>query len=539
MLIRNKIHRIKEKNSRLGLILFLFFLLPFSASAQTDTIRYVKMAKDGGKYANDGLSWDKAKDNVQDAINDLYDYMQRNNLHSSSVYVAGGKYEPSESTGDGAKGILSTSFKIYDGIHLYGGFNPATPETTPDKRMLSSHPAWRSTRQSSEAEVSRTFGEAASDTLMDYDFKYATVLSGNHNSSMETTFKWNDTKKQFDTRFPGNSYHVVWFATKGFISDANKTGYADSLVYGASLDGFVIQEGNASGKTIARRDHTTMGGGAYMVKHATIRNCSASRRGGGVYMDNGGTLQNSLVYSCQTLGLGIIDGYGGGLCVDNDGAVKCVLVTNNVGRIGGGAVIIYEPDSHPRGGTKFKVNDFYPYIADAVVANNTGTTEGGGVLLYKGGVMNHCTIVNNDCPGTDIVISNVRYGRSGGLSLMVPGSASTPCCGATPALPTTTCSMLLTVLRCRPMLSSSGRSFSIPPSPTAMSPTGAARRRTRSMTFSRRTTTKPLQLPTMYFSPIPSSTARAPRSPVPVTVHGVSRAGSPMPRATLPVWVSR
>lgn len=43
MLIRNKIHRIKEKNSRLGLILFLFFLLPFSAFAQTDTIRYVNI----------------------------------------------------------------------------------------------------------------------------------------------------------------------------------------------------------------------------------------------------------------------------------------------------------------------------------------------------------------------------------------------------------------------------------------------------------------------------------------------------------------
>ena len=53
-----------------------------SASAQTDTIRYVKTTANGGKYANDGKSWDKAKDNVQDAINDLYDYMQRNNLHS-------------------------------------------------------------------------------------------------------------------------------------------------------------------------------------------------------------------------------------------------------------------------------------------------------------------------------------------------------------------------------------------------------------------------------------------------------------------------
>ena len=70
------------------------------------------MAKDGGKYANDGLSWDKAKDNVQDAINDLYDYMQRNNLHSGSVYVAGGKYEPSESTGASPHRSRSTTASI-------------------------------------------------------------------------------------------------------------------------------------------------------------------------------------------------------------------------------------------------------------------------------------------------------------------------------------------------------------------------------------------------------------------------------------------
>lgn len=104
-------------------LLYIFLLILLSvadASAQTDTIRYVNAKT--GKYANDGKKWDTAKDNVQDAINDLYDYMQRNNLHSGSVYVAAGTYTPSESTSDSAS-VLSTSFKIYDGIHVYGGFN--------------------------------------------------------------------------------------------------------------------------------------------------------------------------------------------------------------------------------------------------------------------------------------------------------------------------------------------------------------------------------------------------------------------------------
>ena len=77
-----------------------------SASAQTDTIRYVNIKT--GKYANDGKTWTTAKDNVQDAINDLYNYMQLNNVHSGSVYVAAGTYTPSESTGDGSS-VLSTS----------------------------------------------------------------------------------------------------------------------------------------------------------------------------------------------------------------------------------------------------------------------------------------------------------------------------------------------------------------------------------------------------------------------------------------------
>ena len=404
--------------NRLLYIFLLILLSVLDASAQTDTIRYVNGKT--GKYANDGKKWETAKDNVQDAINDLYDYMQRNNLHSGSVYVAAGTYTPSESTGDGAKGILSTSFKIYDGIHLYGGFNPDSPEAKPGDRVLSTHPGWRGNKQSTAGEIKTTYGSTQQDTITRYDFKYATILSGNHNSSIQTQFTWDDTKKEYKTLFPGNSYHVVWFATNGFISDATKTGYADSLVYGASLDGFVIEGGNASGKTITKRDHTTMGGGVYMVKKATlinsvIRNCSASRRGGGVYMDDGGTMRDCYIYNCQTLGLGIIDGYGGGLCMDNDGAAKRVFMTNNVGRIGGGAAVVYDPDDHPRGGAKFKVNNFDPYISASIMANNTATTEAGGVLLYKGGTINHCTIVNNDCPGADIIISNVRYGRSGGL----------------------------------------------------------------------------------------------------------------------------
>lgn len=408
------------------------------ASAQTDTIRYVNAKT--GKYANTGTSWENAKDNVQDAINDLYNYMQTQNVHSGSVYVAAGTYTPSESTGDGSS-VLSTSFKIYDGIHVYGGFNADNPEATPDERVLSSHPAWRDNqsgldndKQSTETEQTITIGEleekekTAGDTIMCYDFKNATIFSGNHNTVMGT-FKWNDNKKQYDTRFPGNSYHVVWFATNGYVKDSvgNNTLYADSLVYGASLDGCIIQDGNAAGRSTDDRDLNAFGGGVYMVQHATVRNCvirrcSASRRGGGVYMDRGGTVKDCNIYQCQTLGIGVIDGYGGGVCMENNGAMRHCNVTNNMARTGGGLMIVYTPEKHPYS-TKYTKDDFDPYATVCVFSNNNANTEGAGVVLYRGGVLNHCTIANNECTGTDITIGGVRYGRTGGLFIYGAGSA--------------------------------------------------------------------------------------------------------------------
>ena len=72
-------------------ILYILFLLlagTTSLFAQTpDTIRYVK---ESGTYTNNGRSWANAKSDLQGAINDLYEYLQENNLTSGSIYVAAG-----------------------------------------------------------------------------------------------------------------------------------------------------------------------------------------------------------------------------------------------------------------------------------------------------------------------------------------------------------------------------------------------------------------------------------------------------------------
>lgn len=164
---------------------------------------------------------------------------------------------------------------------------------------------------------------------------------------------------------------MLWFATNGFCKDdaGKETLFADSLVYGASVDGCVIEDGNASGRTTTERDLTAFGGGAYMVQHATlsncvVRRCSASRRGGGIYMDRGGTVKHCYIYQCQTLGIGVTDGYGGGVCMENNGALRKSVITNNMARVGGGLMIVYTPEEHPYSTSKYTKDGFRPLCLD-------------------------------------------------------------------------------------------------------------------------------------------------------------------------------
>ena len=81
--------------------------------------RYVDAAN--GAYANDGLSWAQAKNNIQEAINDLAAYMAARGLtEGGEVFVAEGTYSPTEGTEEGS--TLFASFKMSPGIAVYGGF---------------------------------------------------------------------------------------------------------------------------------------------------------------------------------------------------------------------------------------------------------------------------------------------------------------------------------------------------------------------------------------------------------------------------------
>ena len=368
-------------------------------------VRYVRMS---GNYANDGTSWTAAKNNLQDAIESLHDYMTRNGITEGRVYVAEGTYRPTTST-PGGDGVLYTSFLIYEGITVYGGFDAADPEDTPEDRIV--HDA--------DGTTEKKMSEA---TGLKWKLKNTTILSGNHSSSSADPMKWNSAKNEYDESFTGNSYHVVWFATNTSThsSGLNDKNRGVALAHTAGLDGFTIRDGNASNRTVPEQTdgshayHNSYGGGVYMVGNTVLRNCiirqnSSSLRGGGVYMDGGGLMEQCYVTQNQSGGVGVTDGYGGGVACDDGGIVRHCLIENNAARCGGGLSIAFS--SQP-------ANDNARYASFAtgcVVNNNTSSAEAGGVFMKNGGLLNHLTITYNKCVGAGVVYNNRRYGRSGGL----------------------------------------------------------------------------------------------------------------------------
>lgn len=393
---------------RIYTIIAAMLTLCATAVAQTTFSGPIRYVKTSGNYANDGTSWTAAKNNLQDAIESLHDYMNRNGITEGRVYVAAGTYSPTTST-PGGDGVLYTSFLIYEGITVYGGFNAKSPEATPEDRIVFD------ANGTTEKKMSEATG-------LKWRMKNTTTLSGNHSSSTKDPMKWDSSKNEYDESFTGNSYHVIWFATNTSTHssglDTKNRGVA--LAHTAGLDGFTIRDGNASNRTVPEQTdgshayHNSYGGGVYMVGNTVLRNCiirqnSSSLRGGGVYMDGGGLMEQCYVTQNQSGGVGVTDGYGGGVACDDGGIVRHCLIENNAARCGGGLSIAFS--SQPANDTK----RYASFATGCVVNNNTSSAEAGGVFMKNGGLLNHLTITCNKCVGAGVVYNSRRYGRSGGL----------------------------------------------------------------------------------------------------------------------------
>lgn len=322
-------------------------------------IRYVKTEEKGGSDSNNGQSWETAYASVQKAINDLA--LSQPGV-PGEVWVAAGTYQPTELiNGNGTP----ASFRMYDGISLYGGFNAEDPELKKSDRKKGTMP---------------------------WQFTNKTVLRG---STYNGTNTWNSTDNKW--ALTSASTHVVWFAPL-----PNQADFQNITV----MEGFTIEGGQAK-VSEANNYEGDKGAGVYMqganvyLIHSIVKDNVAPSVGGGIYQ-KGGRVQGCLVYNNSS------ETNGGGIYVDNAGLVLRSMITNNSALNGGGVYLDNNGEwedgmMHPE----------YLILSTSIVTNNT-SVHNGAVYCNKGGVILQSTIANNNTPtATDNASENAS--QTGGL----------------------------------------------------------------------------------------------------------------------------
>ena len=406
---------------RLCLAAWLMLGITIALHAQTDYLtRYVATTvKYGGtnytgSYTNSGLSWASPKSNVQDAINDLRSYMVTNGITSGGkIYVASGTYTPTESTEESGGTTLNLSFKMFSGISVYGGFNADDAETDDanadgtagrlyayQKRQLVNYEG---------TDAGTYFSPSAGGKPV--RLKYVSTLSGNLNRNRVSNLEWNDSRQNYTLTYPGNTYHVVFFATNGF----DESGRAKPLQESSVLNGFRIQYGYANNNDAVNRYHTAYGGGVYAVDGASVEYCevsycTATRNGGAVYCDGGGDISHCFLHTNQAQGMGILYGQGGAVMLDGKGSVSHSYLINNYAREGG-AIALTDAEDLGRNNTFHYATS----VVSCLVANNTAASEGGGIYANHGGVLNNTGIYRNRCNGTGVIVGGTANGQAANL----------------------------------------------------------------------------------------------------------------------------
>lgn len=325
----------------------------------TSRIRYVKEQATG---RGDGSDWDNASGDLQRMIDELAD----NNPQGlpGEVWVAAGTYEPQSQLIQGTG--YSASFRMRDGISVYGGF--VGTETSKTGREQGGMP-WEFTNQ----------------TILQ-----AAYYVRNESNPSFTGNKWTLTS---------DSRHVVWFAPM-----PDEEGTFTQPTY---LDGVTIMGGYAQGGTGVDDFKTDRGAGVYMdgrntyLTNSIVKENYATGNGGGVYLKDG-RVQSTLIYNNNA------DQNGGAVYVDDQGLVHRSMLTNNSARNGAGVYLDNQPatqgeQDHPE----------YLILSTCVVSNNTASGNG-AVYCDEGGVLLQNTITNNNCvTATDATDPNAS--QTGGI----------------------------------------------------------------------------------------------------------------------------
>ncbi|MBO7546104.1 MAG: leucine-rich repeat domain-containing protein [Paludibacteraceae bacterium] len=231
----------------------------YTHAQTTDGSIFVVYVSPAGKFDNTGNSWGEAKNNLQSAIDVLYDIPEvRQGVKRGYVFVAGTEdngagekddddetpislsatYVPNRSTDDAERSTVNTSFRIYPNIYVIGGFrgdetvpSSTAPEYAYCKTLKElTNMRWLSSgKRYGEMIALHSEGEQGTlDESRSWDFKYKSILSGNHHTT-NYTFTFDPKRGVYNTTFPLSSYHVVWFGTNGVIDPSEMTLYEPNI----------------------------------------------------------------------------------------------------------------------------------------------------------------------------------------------------------------------------------------------------------------------------------------------------------------------
>jgi predicted outer membrane repeat protein len=328
--------------------ILVFFAVLGSYTAATGTVIYV----DGDAVgANDGSSWENACLCLQDALEDVRDFLEDAPAEAQTDYeirVANGIYKPDRRTSEGSNGrpLITTSGDwkdtfVLENVTMKGGY-AGYGEPDPNAR--------------------------------DIDL-YETILSGDlygNDLDVSSDHWWEESSRA------ENSLHVV-------IGQGNSV-----------LDGFTITGGNANESSHL---HNDSGGGLLIsswgaiiqITNCTFTGNSALFSGGGIYTHQGDLILTNCTFTRNLAGssggAGIYN-YNSSLSLTN-----CTFIENST-RYGEGGGIYNEmsgpslvnctfiENSARRGGGISNNDDSYITLTKCKFIRNSASDQGGGIYNF-------------------------------------------------------------------------------------------------------------------------------------------------------------
>ena len=321
--------------------------------------------KPNGNNQNSGLSWDEAKADPQEAIDELAKVQDK----KGEVWIAAGTYEPKNYIVGNDK-TSPLSFVMRNGINVYGGFKGT--ETKLSERERGEYP---------------------------WDFKNQTILRGNKFSG---TSDWNSSEEAWNVS--SDSYHVVWFTS------LDQSEFSIPTI----LNGVTVEGGSVSNPSILGTKYAPYcGAGIYMVgSNNQVRNCIVRYNNagmqetaldgniytpqGGAIFCQGGQVRYSLIYNNSAE-------QGGGVYLSTYGFINNSMVANNSGANGAG---VYLFDAWGM--------ENYQILSTSVITNNL-SKKNGAVYVEGSGLVEQNTIANNYTSNVTDLSDPSNTSRTSGL----------------------------------------------------------------------------------------------------------------------------